>query len=134
VVTGHRAGAPVVLAVPSAGREPVQTAGAFLIRRRTEDPALETVVALITPYGAYMLAKSIHASGVTAVVVASVILGTQASWLTNAHIRLQLSAVHQTVVFPLESVVFGLICLQLPALLRGLAGIDMLWPLRCPSR
>src|SRR3954471_6107900 len=38
--------------------------GAFLIRRRTEDPVLETVIALVTPYGAYVLAESIHASGV----------------------------------------------------------------------
>lgn len=108
----------------------VIAAGAFLIRRRTEDPVLETVVALVTPYGAYVSAESIHASGVTAVVVASVILGTQATRLTTAHIRLQLSAVYQTVVFLLESVVFGLIGLQLPALLRGLAGIDVLWPLQ----
>jgi Na+/H+ antiporter len=104
--------------------------GAFLIRRRTEDPVLETVVALVTPYGAYVLAESIHASGVTAVVVASIILGTQATRLTTARIRLQLSAVFQTVVFLLESVVFGLIGLQLPALLRGQAGGDTRWPLQ----
>jgi len=104
--------------------------GAFLIRRRTEDPVLETVVALVTPYGAYVLAESIHASGVTAVVVASVILGTQATRLTTARIRLQLSAVFQTVVFLLESVVFGLIGLQLPALLRGQASVDTGWPLQ----
>lgn len=104
--------------------------GAILIRRRTEDPVLETVLALITPYGAYVLAESIHASGVTAVVVASVILGTQTTRLTNARIRLQLAAVFQTVIFLLESVVFGLIGLQLPALLRGQVGIDTRWPLQ----
>ena len=104
--------------------------GAFLIRRRTEDPVLETVIALVTPYGAYVLAESIHASGVTAVVVASIILGTQATRLTNSRIRLQLSAVYQTVVFLLESAVFGLIGLQLPALLRGLTGLDPRWPLQ----
>ncbi|HTD78055.1 MAG TPA: cation:proton antiporter [Chloroflexota bacterium] len=104
--------------------------GAFLIRRRTEDPVLETVVALITPYAAYVLAESIHASGVTAVVVASIILGTQATRLTNPRVRLQLSAVFETVVFLLESAVFGLIGLQLPALFRGLAGMDSLWPLQ----
>jgi CPA1 family monovalent cation:H+ antiporter len=108
----------------------VIAAGAFLIRRRVEDPVLETVVALVTPYAAYVLAESINASGVTAVIVASVILGTQATRLTNAHIRLQLSAVYQTVVFLLESVVFGLIGLQLPALLRGLADIDPQWPVQ----
>ncbi|MGH3772563.1 MAG: cation:proton antiporter, partial [Pseudonocardiaceae bacterium] len=98
--------------------------------RRTEDPVLETVVALVTPYGAYVAAESIHASGVTAVVVASVILGAQATRLTNARTRLQLAAVFQTVVFLLESVVFGLIGLQLPALLRGQEGIDSRWPLQ----
>jgi CPA1 family monovalent cation:H+ antiporter len=104
--------------------------GAFLIRRRIEDPVLETVVCLVTPYLAYVLAESIEASGVTAVVVASVILGTQAARLTTARIRLQLDAVFQTVVFLLESVIFGLIGLQLPALVRRLAGTESAWPLQ----
>jgi len=104
--------------------------GVWLIRRRTEDPVLETVTALVTPYAAYVLAEGVHASGVTAVVVASIILGTQASRLTTAHIRLQTGAVYQTVIFLLESVVFGLIGLQLPALLRELADTDYQWPLQ----
>jgi monovalent cation/hydrogen antiporter len=104
--------------------------GAYLVRRRTEDPVLETVVALVTPYAAYMLAESIHASGVTAVVVASIILGTQATRMTTPRVRLQLSAVFETVVFLMESAVFGLIGLQLPALLRGMAGMDTRWPLQ----
>nr|WP_042189148.1 Na+/H+ antiporter [Kibdelosporangium sp. MJ126-NF4]CEL18688.1 putative Na+/H+ antiporter [Kibdelosporangium sp. MJ126-NF4]CTQ98172.1 putative Na+/H+ antiporter [Kibdelosporangium sp. MJ126-NF4] len=103
--------------------------GAYLIRRRTEDPVLETVVTLITPYGGYVLAEAVHASGVTAVVVASIILGTQATRVTTAPIRLQLTAVFGTVVFLLESVVFGLIGLQLPALVRKLTGTDTSWPL-----
>ncbi|HEY3260444.1 MAG TPA: Na+/H+ antiporter [Pseudonocardiaceae bacterium] len=104
--------------------------GVWLIRRRTEDPVLETVIALVTPYAAYVLAEGVHASGVTAVVVASIILGTQASRLTTANIRLQVAAVYQTVIFLLESVVFGLIGLQLPALIRELAGTDYTWPLQ----
>jgi monovalent cation/hydrogen antiporter len=96
-------------------------AGAFLIRRRTEDPVLESVVFLVTPYAAYVGAESVQGSGVTAVVVASVVLGTQANRLTTAPVRLQLHAVSGTVVFLLESVVFGLIGLQLPALVRRLA-------------
>jgi CPA1 family monovalent cation:H+ antiporter len=103
--------------------------GAFLIRRRTEDPVLETVVCLVTPYAAYILAESVQASGVTAVVVASVILGTQAGRLTTARIRLQLGAVFDTVVFLLESVVFSLIGLQLPALVRRLSESEAGWPL-----
>ncbi|WP_158895254.1 Na+/H+ antiporter [Amycolatopsis anabasis] len=103
--------------------------GAFLVRRRTEDPVLETVVALVTPYAAYVLAESVHASGVTAVVVASIVLGTQTERVTSPRIRLQLTAVYGTVVFLLESVVFGLIGLQLPELVRALAGTQSNWPL-----
>jgi CPA1 family monovalent cation:H+ antiporter len=104
--------------------------GAFLIRRRTEDPVLETVISLVTPYAGYVVAESVGGSGVTAVVVASVILGTQAERLTTARIRLQVGAVYQTVVFLLESVVFGLIGLQLPALVRRLAGSGAWWLLQ----
>lgn len=104
-------------------------AGAFLIRRRTEDTVLETVVFLVTPYAAYVGAESVHGSGVTAVVVASIVLSTQATRLTTAPIRLQVSAVSGTVVFLLESVVFGIIGLQLPALVErlGEAGSATSW-------
>ncbi|MFD4138569.1 Na+/H+ antiporter [Streptomyces sp. NPDC058572] len=99
------------------------------IRRRTEDPVLETVIALVTPYAAYVLAESAHTSGVTSVVVAGVVLGGRGDRLTNARIRLQLHAVYGTVVFLLESVVFSLIGLALPTLIRELPEGYGLWPL-----
>ncbi|MEU1516048.1 Na+/H+ antiporter [Streptomyces sp. NPDC005811] len=100
-----------------------------LIRRRTEDPVLETVIALVTPYIAYVLAEAAHASGVTSVVVAGVVLGGRGDRLTNARIRLQLHAVYGTVVFLLESVVFSLIGLALPAQVQALDDGDRAWPL-----
>ncbi|MFD9818913.1 Na+/H+ antiporter [Streptomyces violascens] len=100
-----------------------------LIRQRTEDPVLETVIALVTPYAAYVLAEAAHTSGVTSVVVAGVVLGGNADRLTSAGIRLQLHAVYGTVVFLLESVVFSLIGLSLPGLIRELGDGDRLWPL-----
>ncbi|MFJ9120302.1 Na+/H+ antiporter [Streptomyces sp. NPDC102394] len=100
-----------------------------LIRRRTEDPVLETVIALVTPYAAYLLAEAAHTSGVTSCVVAGVVLGGRGDRLTNARIRLQLHAVYGTVVFLLESVVFSLIGLALPAEVRALADGDRAWPL-----
>jgi len=101
-----------------------------LIRRRTEDPVLETVIALVTPYGAYVLAESAHASGVTAVVVAGVLLGHSGHRLSDARIRLQRGAVYAVVVFGLESVVFSIVGLELPALVRALPGGSGLWPLQ----
>ncbi|KUN88141.1 Na+/H+ antiporter [Streptomyces griseoruber] len=100
-----------------------------LIRRRTEDPVLETVIALVTPYAAYLLAEVSHTSGVTSCVVAGVVLGGRGEKLTNARVRLQLHAVYGTVVFLLESVVFSLIGLALPAQVRALGDGDRAWPL-----
>jgi len=101
-----------------------------LVRRRTADPVLETVIALVTPYGAYVLAESAHASGVTAVVVAGVLLGRSGHRLTDARIRLHLGAVYAVVVFGLECVVFSIVGLELPTLVRELPGSSHLWPLQ----
>ncbi|MGW2209762.1 Na+/H+ antiporter [Streptomyces sp. NPDC001781] len=100
-----------------------------LIRRYTEEPVLETVISLVTPYAAYLLAEAAHTSGVTSCVVAGVVLGGRGDRLTNARIRLQLHAVYGTVVFLLESVVFSLIGLALPAQVAALADGDRAWPL-----
>lgn len=97
------------------------------IRRRTEDPVLETVTALVTPYAAYVLGEDLHTSGVTAVVVVGVALGAQGHRLTNARIRLQVHAVYGTVVFMLESVVFAIIGLELPSMIRDLPGERWSW-------
>jgi len=97
------------------------------VRSRTEDPVVETVTTLITPYTAYVLAESFHASGITAVIVASVILGILAPRLSAPATRLQLAAVQGTVVFVLESVVFGLIGLALPDLIQRLKAADQPW-------
>ncbi|HEX6526188.1 MAG TPA: Na+/H+ antiporter [Streptosporangiaceae bacterium] len=106
----------------------VTAGGVALIRRRVTDPVLETVVALVTPYAGYVLAEAAGVSGVTSVVVAAVILGSNAARLTTAHSRLQLDSVFQTVVFLLESVVFALIGLELPTLIARLPRGEPAWP------
>ena len=101
-----------------------------LIRRRTTDPVLDTVIALVTPYAAYVLAESAHTSGVTAVVIAGVLLGRSGHRLSDARIRLQVQAVYAVVVFLLESVVFSIIGLELPTLVRDLPEGTGWWPLQ----
>jgi CPA1 family monovalent cation:H+ antiporter len=119
VSIGHGVGQFLLLGGGGACAGAIVAAVVALIRRRTEDPVLETVIALVTPYAAYLAAEAVHVSGITAVVVASVILAGQAVHLTNASIRLQVHAVYDTAVLLLESVVFSLIGLQLPALFRA---------------
>ena len=98
----------------------VVAAGVVVLRRRITDPVLETVVALITPYVVYLLGETLHVSGVTAVIVAGLVIGARRPEITTAQTRLQLHAVYQTVIFVLESVVFSLIGLELPTLVRDL--------------
>jgi CPA1 family monovalent cation:H+ antiporter len=58
-----------------------------------------------------------------------VTIGNRAGRLATGDIRLQLDAVYGTAVFLLESVVFALIGLELPVVVRGLEGAEHLWPL-----
>ncbi|MEY9910219.1 Na+/H+ antiporter [Catenulispora sp. MAP12-49] len=99
-----------------------------VLRSRTADPVLQTVIALITPYCAYLLGESIDVSGVTAVVVAGVAVGSLGDRITDAGTRLHVQSVYAVVVFGLESVVFSLIGLELPTLVRDLGRGNGWWP------
>lgn len=104
-------------------------AGAVIVvRRRISDPVLETVSVLVTPYLSYVIAEAAHTSGVTAVVLTSLIVGHRMRRHTAARVRLQVDAVYDTVIFLLESVVFALIGLQLPLLIRALPTAEEGWP------
>jgi CPA1 family monovalent cation:H+ antiporter len=91
-----------------------------MLRARTEDPLVETMIALLTPYAAFVIGQRVEASGVTAVVVAGLVVGSRSPALVSDRIRLQISAVYDVLVFLLESVVFALIGLALPQAVREL--------------
>ena len=116
----HGVGEFAVLAGGGVAAGAAVAAGVIAVRRRITDPVLETVTALITPYVAYLLGETLHVSGVTAVIVAGLAIGAWRSKITTAQTRLQLHSVYQTVIFLLESVVFALIGLELPTLVKEL--------------
>jgi len=116
----HGVGEFAVLAGGGVLAGAVVAAGAVVMRRRITDPVVETVAALLTPYVAYLLGETLHVSGVTAVIVAGLAIGAWRPKITTAQTRLQLHSVYQTVIFLLESVVFALIGLELPTLVRDL--------------
>jgi CPA1 family monovalent cation:H+ antiporter len=124
----HGAGEFILLAGGGAVAGALVAAGVIVVRRRITDPVLETVTALITPYVAYLLGEQVHVSGVTAVIVAGLAIGAQRPKITTAQTRLQLHSVYQTIIFMLEAVVFALIGLELPTLVRDL-GRTGTWPL-----
>ncbi|SEG84044.1 monovalent cation:H+ antiporter, CPA1 family [Thermomonospora echinospora] len=91
------------------------------LRTRLRDPLVENSVAVLAPFAAYLVAEAVHASGVIAVVVSGLYLGhrfTDSPPVT----RLIGRSFWKVMIFILESVVFLLIGLQLPAVLAGVSG------------
>ncbi len=91
------------------------------IRKRLDDPVLESAIGLVVPFLAYLTAEELHGSGVLAVVVAGLFLGNR-SVRSGYATRLQDTAVWKAADVVLESFVFLLIGLQLPTVLSGLRG------------
>jgi monovalent cation/hydrogen antiporter len=88
------------------------------IHRITPDnPTTDTTFTFLSPYIAYLLAESIHLSGVLAVVTAGLYLSYNSSTLFSQQTRLQANSTWATIIFILNGVVFILIGLQLPDIL-----------------
>lgn len=83
------------------------------------DAILVNAVSLATPFVAYVLAELCQVSGILAVVVAGLIIGHQNPRLQSSASRIQVGAVWRLVNFLLEGLVFLLIGMQLPEVLRG---------------
>lgn len=92
--------------------------------RRLDDPLLETAMSLATPFGAYLLAAQIGASGVLAVVVAGLWISYSSPTVISAATRLQALSVWRLVALLLEGLVFLLIGQQVPVVLGGLDDVD----------
>jgi CPA1 family monovalent cation:H+ antiporter len=95
------------------------------VRRRVQDAVLDTTLSLLVPYGCYLLAESLHGSGVLAVVVAGLLLGHRSPEIQSAASRVTERIIWRTVQFLLESVVFLLIGLQLRRLVDDAVASDV---------
>jgi CPA1 family monovalent cation:H+ antiporter len=71
-------------------------------------------------YCSYVVAETVHASGVLAVVTAGLIVGWNSPRLFNALTRIRGTAVWQTAIFLVNATVFLAIGLQLPDVLQAL--------------
>ncbi|HET6510465.1 MAG TPA: sodium:proton antiporter [Baekduia sp.] len=92
---------------------------ALSIRRVLNDAGLETVLGLVIPFAAYMLAEELEASGVLAVVTAGFLVG-QLSVRFGYETRLQERQVWGAVDVLLETFVFAYMGLQLRFVIEDL--------------
>jgi Na+/H+ antiporter len=83
------------------------------VRRKVDDPVLDTSLSLIVPYVSYLAAEELHGSGVIAVVITGLMLGHRSTEIQSAASRVTERVIWRTVQFLLESIVFLLIGLQI---------------------
>jgi CPA1 family monovalent cation:H+ antiporter len=119
------------LAAMSVGVEATHVAGEFLVasvggaavgfvafvvvaklRKLITDPVMDTAISFVVPFGTYIAAEKIEASGVIAVVVAGLLLGHKAPVVQTAQSRIAERMNWRTIAFVLENTVFLLIGLQ----------------------
>jgi len=89
------------------------------LRKRIRNVAINTSTSLMAPFVAYLPAEAIHASGVLAVVVTGLVMGTKAPSMPNGAARLSQRSNWNTVQFLLENSVFLLIGLQVRTIIEG---------------
>jgi monovalent cation/hydrogen antiporter len=92
------------------------------IYQQLSNPPVEVALSLVIPYVAYLPADRLHLSGVLAAVVTGLLLGRGASRLLSSDSRLLGTSTWQILTFLLNGFAFILIGLQLPTVIRGLAG------------
>jgi monovalent cation/hydrogen antiporter len=91
------------------------------VQKRLDDPTVQTMFSLLTPYLAYFSGEALHVSGILAVVIAGIYYGWRAPRILSGRMRLQALPVWEMVVFILNGVLFMLVGLQLPQIMHSLA-------------
>ncbi|HEY0178267.1 MAG TPA: Na+/H+ antiporter [Dokdonella sp.] len=92
----------------------------WITRHFGEDSGTPILISLLTPFGAYLLAEHLQASGILAAVAGGVTMSyVELSGAALAATRLQRTAVWDAVQFALNGIMFVLLGEQLPGILRG---------------
>jgi CPA1 family monovalent cation:H+ antiporter len=92
----------------------------MLLRRFGEDDGMPILINLLTPFGAYLAAEHLHASGILAAVAAGITMSyVELSGSATASTRVRRSVVWDTLQFALNGVMFVLLGEQLPDIALG---------------
>src|SRR6516165_883435 len=90
------------------------------VQKRLDDPPVQTMFSLLTPYVAYFSGEALHVSGILAIVIAGIFYGWRAPRILSGRMRLQALPVWEMVGFVLSGLLFMLVGLQLPLLIQSL--------------
>jgi CPA1 family monovalent cation:H+ antiporter len=93
---------------------------AWVSKRFGEEPGSQIIVSLLIPFGSYLLAEHLHASGILAAVSAGVTMTfAEISRQALATTRMRRNSVWDTIQFALNGIIFVLLGEQLPGILAG---------------
>ena len=87
--------------------------------RRLDDTALAILLSVLTSYAAFAVAENLEASGVLAAVSGGLYLGWRQHEIFDADLRLNIVAFWQVLIFALNTILFILVGMQFPAVLRS---------------
>src|SRR6476619_7195817 len=96
------------------------------VRRRMDDPTLEAIAMLVTPFAAFLLADVIQASGVLAVVSCGLFMSQVTPRITGAATRQIITPFWSLSTTVLSSALFVLVGLSAQAALRELTSTTLL--------
>ncbi|MBR8745129.1 Na+/H+ antiporter [Nocardiopsis sp. MG754419] len=96
-----------------------------LVRRRIENTLLQNTAILLIPFTAFLLAESMEASGVLAVVVAGLTMSQTGPTVGRPVARRQTEASWSLVVFLINGSLFVLVGLEVHTALRGLTSLAL---------
>ena len=99
---------------------------AVFVRRRLDQPVLDTAISFAVPFVAYLPAEALHGSGVIAVVAAGIYSGHQSARLSPGS-RIAERLNWRTVQFVLENGVFLLMGAQLSGIVADIETGDLAW-------
>lgn len=97
----------------------IASAQRWLWRRFGEEPGAALLVNLLTPFAAYLLAEQVHASGILAAVAAGVTMSyVEMTGRVSGSMRVQRTAVWDTVQFAFNGIIFVLLGEQFPGIVE----------------
>jgi CPA1 family monovalent cation:H+ antiporter len=92
----------------------------FLARRFGEDEGMPILINLLTPFGAYLVAEHLHASGILAAVAAGITMSyVELGGSASPSTRIRRNVIWDTLQFALNGVMFVLLGEQLPDIVHG---------------
>ena len=109
-----------------AGVAVAATIGVIRARMRRvllDDPTVQTILSLLTPYAAYLLAESLHVSGILAVVAAGLYAGSNDARHMSMATRRHAWEVWTMLLYAFNGLVFLLLGIELPAAATRIVGI-----------